>query len=181
MGREGTNIEYPFRASANPRPEARILDPAVLRFAWSPDHPPRVTIDGECSYLAIRAACAFPLSDPEHFISLRDAGDKEFGLLRNLADLQAADQDGIRALLRNRYFIPVIRRVVSVKDSGGLSELRVETDRGPITFSVRSRHLQVAVLGPRRFIVTDLAGNRFEFVDWDKMDTASRKVVARFV
>jgi hypothetical protein len=171
----------PFRKRDPSRPQARMLEPGQLAFHWSDARPPRLTVAGECSYLEVRAACAFPLSDPDRFISLLDGADAEIGVLSDLDGLASGDRDGVRRLVRERYFLPVLKRVVSVKERIGIRHWTVETDRGRTTFLLPRRGTKVTRLAGDRLLITDMSGNRFEIVDRQAMDAASRRYIAEYL
>ena len=43
----------------------------------------RLTLDNDRSWLEVRVARAYPFSDPDHYIGLRDGADKDIGLIVN--------------------------------------------------------------------------------------------------
>ncbi|MCS7310719.1 MAG: DUF1854 domain-containing protein, partial [Armatimonadetes bacterium] len=65
--------------------EVRFLEPAQIRLFRTPGSSQiRMTIEGERSILRVHVVRCFPLSDPNHFISLRDGMDQEIGILQSL-------------------------------------------------------------------------------------------------
>lgn len=144
---------------------ATIREPAI--------GPPR-------SWRNVRIARAFPLSDPERYIGLRDAADKDIGMLVTLVGLDAGSRRIIAEELDRRYFIPIIQRVIQVKEEPGVITWEVETDRGRRRFFVQNLRDSVNELTPnKRVLLTDKDGLRYEIPDVEKLDAKSYNVLAR--
>ena len=60
----------------------------------------------------------FPLTNPEEFISIREADEKakEIGIVEKISVLSKDQQDMLREQIKLRYFMPVITKVLDVKD-----------------------------------------------------------------
>lgn len=145
----------------------RFLDPKALRlFRTSPENAiVRLTIAGDRSWREVRIARAFPVSQPDRYIGLRDGDDKDIGIL---TDLQGMDDESRRIIdeeLERRYFTPKVEQVLSVKEEFGVVTWEVETDRGRRRFLVRNLRDNAFPLGPNRLMMTDTDGNRYEFPD----------------
>lgn len=131
------------------------------------------------SYLRVAVARAFPLSDPDHYIGLRDGADKDIGMLPALDGLDPESRAIAEEELHRRYFLPKIQRVNDIKDEFGFTTFEVETDKGPRTFVVRHLREAVQTLGPTRLLVTDMDGNRWEFPDVRQLDEKSYTIIQR--
>ena len=85
---------------------------------------------GEKTYDRVGVYLTFPLTNPEEFISVREADEKakEIGMIRSLKDMPKDVQDMIQEQVRLRYFMPVIRKVMEVKDEYGYAYWYVHTD-----------------------------------------------------
>ena len=83
--------------------------------------------------------------------------------------------------LELRYFMPIVRRVLNVKEEFGSIYWSVETDRGTAEFVVRNPKDSTLELPGNRVILTDVVGNRFEFSDTSKLDRASAEAIMRNV
>lgn len=134
----------------------------------------------ERSFLRVQIARAFPFSNPDRFIGLRDSNDKDIGMLETLNGLDAASRAIVDEELMRRYFVPVVRRVVSVREErGGLTTWEVETDKGPHTFLVNNLRDALNELTPTRVLITDIEGTRWEFPDIGQLDEKSTTVLQR--
>ena len=121
-----------------------------------------------------RVARCFPWSLPGRYVSVLDAEGEEIALLETLDVLDEASRDIVARQLAGRIFNPVIRRVVEHKHEFGISSITAETDRGTVTFQVRSRD-DVRTLSPTRVLFRDADGNVYELPDVTQLDRASRK------
>jgi hypothetical protein len=147
-----------------------LLDPTLVTLFRTGGSTVRATIadpqiGAERSYLRVQIARAFPLSDPDHYIGLRDEKDKDIGMLPSLAGLDADSRRIVDEELHRRYFLPVIQHVVSVKEEYGTITFDVETDKGRRLFYVQNIRESVQDLPPHRLLITDRDGNRYEFPD----------------
>ena len=88
---------------------------------------------GEKTYDRVGVYLTFPLTNPQEYISIREADEKakEIGMIRSLNDMPKEVQEMIEEQVRLRYFMPVIRKVMEVKDEYGYAYWHVQTDFGP--------------------------------------------------
>ncbi len=122
---------------------------------------------GEKTYPRVAVHRCFPFSDPDRYISIREPeGDgREIGLIDDLNNLSKDTRALLEDQLALRYFIPKIQKVREIKDEYGYSYWDVQTDRGDCRFTVRMGGSNVYAIGPNRYLVNDLDGNRFEIPD----------------
>jgi hypothetical protein len=148
----------------------------------------RATVRGLRSVIRPAFVRAFPVTRPYGFIELREEAGDSVGMLKDLAGVAPASRVLIEELLRERYFVPAIRRIVSVRRRSGSWAWAVETDRGRREFVVKSvrddvrRVLAASGDGApavRRIRVTDADGNVYEVPDEDALDAASRSQLAK--
>lgn len=145
----------------------RVLEPKAVRlFRTHPaDTTVRATIDGDRSWRDVRIARAFPLSDPDHFIGLRDGDDKDIGIFETLHGLDSDSRAVIDEELERRYFTPQITKVYSVSEEFGVVTWDVETTKGRRRFLVRNLKDSTFTLGTSRVMMTDVDSNRYEIPD----------------
>lgn len=138
---------------------------------------------GEKEYERVGVYLTFPLTNPDEFISVREADEKakEIGLVRALTDLQPEEQEMIREQVRLRYFMPVIRKVMDVKDEYGYAYWHVMTDFGACRFTTHMGGDAVVNLSDARYQVTDIDGNRYEIPDLYGLTVMERKKLDLFI
>lgn len=134
-------------------------------------------------YERVGVYLTFPLTKPEEFISIREADEKakEIGLIKDLKDLTKDEQEMIREQIRLRYFMPVIRKVMDVKDEYGYAYWHVMTDFGICRFTTHMGGDAVISLGESRYQVTDIDGNRYEIPDLYALTVMERKKLDLFI
>ncbi len=137
----------------------------------------------EKSYDRVGIYLTFPLTNPEEFISVREADEKakEIGMIRSLQDMPEDVQDMIREQVRLRYFMPVIRKVMEVKDEYGYAYWYVQTDYGTCRFTTNMGGDAVVALGEARYQITDIDGNRYELPDLYALSVMERKKLDLFI
>jgi catechol 2,3-dioxygenase-like lactoylglutathione lyase family enzyme len=130
--------------------------------------------------IAVRPMRAFPLSDPEHYVTLLDGDGNEIELIPDLAELPTRPRELLLSELEKSYFLPELVRVHDVTDDFGIQRWEVETDRGPRVFEVRGRE-DLRWLHPGHLIVRDVDGNRYEVKRFDDLDTNSRLKIESYL
>ena len=123
---------------------------------------------------------AFPISDPEHWISLCDPNGKEVVQVRDLNELPVDQRELLLSELTRREFVPVIRRIESISSLAEPCEWFVETDRGPTSFVLNSDE-HVRKLGQDRALILDSHGLRYLVPDAKQLDAHSRRLLSRYL
>ena len=123
---------------------------------------------------------AFPISDPDHWISLCDPSGREVALVRDLHDLASDQRELLQTELTRREFVPVIQRIVSISSLAEPCEWQVETDRGSTSFVLNSDE-HVRKLGPDKALILDSHGLRYFVPDAKQLDSSSRKLLSRYL
>jgi len=158
--------------------ELRILDPKRMRI-FREAGVPRLTLRDDRSWSKVSVARAFPLSDPDHYLGFLDGDGKDIGLLHDPGQLDPESRQIVDEELEKRYFVPVVERVLAIKEEFGTIYWTVETDRGQKEIIVRNLRDSLQELSASRVIITDVDGNRFEFADVSKLDAKSQSAILR--
>ena len=134
-------------------------------------------------YARVGIYLTFPLTNPEEFISIREADEKakEIGLIEKLTDFPKDQQEMIREQIRLRYFMPVITKVMDVKDEYGYAYWHVLTNFGACRFTTQMSGNAVISLSDSRLMITDIDGNRYEIPDFYKLSVMERKKLDLFI
>lgn len=138
---------------------------------------------GEKEYSRIGVYLTFPLTEPEEYISIREADEKakEIGIIEKLSELDKDQQEMIREQIKLRYFMPTIVKVLDIKDEYGYAYWNVTTSFGACRFTTRMSGDAVIFLGESRLMVTDIDGNRYEIPDFYKLNVGERKKLDLFI
>ena len=134
-------------------------------------------------YERVGVYLTFPLTNPEEFISIRETDEKakEIGVIRSLKDMKKDVQEMVREQIRLRYFLPVIRKVMDVKDEYGYAYWHVMTDFGVCRFTTHMGGDAVINIGGARYQITDIDGNRYELPDLYALTVMERKKLDLFI
>lgn len=162
-------------------PHYEGLNPKQVRLFQDGSGRTRLTIADDRSYLDVHVVRAFPFSDPEHWIGFQDAFARSIGLIEDPGELDPASRDLTADLLRKHYFLPVIERVISLREEFGVVYVDIDTDAGRRQFVATGLRDAVVDLGDGELLISDVDGNRYRIVDWRKLDAASRRFLDRVV
>jgi hypothetical protein len=130
-------------------------------------------------HVGVEPVRAFPISDPERWISLLDTRGRERAAIDDLAELSPDAAALVRQELAEREFLPQIERVVRVKTNKEPHQWQVLTDRGPAQFLMRDDDIRR--LGPTRAILVDMHGVRYYIPDSAALDAHSRRILSRYL
>ena len=87
----------------------------------------------------------------------------------------------IREQIRLRYFMPVIRKVLDVKDEYGHAYWHVMTDFGVCRFTTHMGGDAVLNISGERYQITDIDGNRYDIPDFNALSAAEKKKLDLFI
>lgn len=158
-----------------------MLDPRKCRFHRPQGEELRLDIEDDRCVLSCSVVRAFPLSDPEHYISVIDANGDEVGMLYELRQLDPDSRREIEEEFRKRYFVPIIQRINAIRVEFGIVYWEVETNKGPKDFVVHGIRDNVVEIAPYRYMIQDVDANRFEIPDLRKLDSKSQFLMERLV
>lgn len=123
----------------------------------------------------VHAFCAFPLSYPTKQIVLRTSADVEVGIIEDLTVLEPSIREAIEQQLERRYFLPQIVKIYKMTERFGSAIWDLETDRGRVAISTRQLNEAVRELGPQRFLIIDVEGNRYEIKNISELPLESQR------
>jgi hypothetical protein len=137
-----------------------------------------VTADGQ-RHIGVMPVRAFPVTDPEHWISICAADGHEILTVENSADLPPDVRQAIEDDLAQREFTPIIRRILSASHDEPLQWV-VETDRGRTCFQINGED-DVRRIEPCTASILDSHAVRYLIPDVRRLDGASRRLLAYFL
>jgi len=138
---------------------------------------------GDKTYDRVGIYLTFPLTNPEEFISIREADEKakEIGIVEKLGALPKEQQEMLREQIKLRYFMPAITKVLDIKDEYGYAYWNVVTTFGACRFTTQMSGDAVIHLSDSRLLVTDIDGNRYEIPDFYQLSVMERKKLDLFI
>lgn len=124
---------------------------------------------------------AFPFDFPYSYISVLDSESAELGLIQDVDSFDEESRKMLRDELDRKYYTPVIRQILSVKEKFGYSYWKVTTDEGELSFTLQDTFRSLLKVGGTRIFVNDIDGNRYEIPDIEKLDHKSYKRIELFL
>jgi Domain of unknown function (DUF1854) len=129
---------------------------------------------------AVSVRRCFPWSEPLQHLSLRDADEAEFALVRNPAELDPRSRAALDRALAVAGFVFEVTRVLEIEEEVEIRHWRVETRQGPRTFQTRLDDWP-RTLPQGGLLIRDLAGDLYHLVEPDRMDKHSKELLWAFV
>jgi hypothetical protein len=96
------------------------------------------------------------------------------GVIVEPAKLDPDSRKIVEEEMHRRYVVPVVRRLLWIRERFEIVECKVETDRGVCQFSARNLRESVLHPHPGRYILTDVDGNRYDIPDIKALPLASQ-------
>lgn len=135
-------------------------------------------------YPRVQIYHAFPFTEPDSYISIREADEKakEIGVIKNFQkDISKESKEMLKEQLRLRYFTPVIEKIMNIKNEYGFAYFDVLTNHGACRFTIHMGGGSVVNLSDTRLMITDLDGNRFEIPDVTRLTAPELKKLDLFL
>lgn len=123
---------------------------------------------------------AYPISAPQENISLLNQAGQEVGWIEKLTHIDDAAQALIQRALKEREFMPVIQRIVSVSSFHTPSIWRIETNAGTTELTLKGEE-DIRRLPGDALLIADRHGVNFMIQDMTQLDRQSRKWLDRFL
>ncbi len=161
-------------AAPVPRDEFRNIDPKRVKVTRLAGGAFRAEIVGERTVLRAKFVRAFPVSNKDRYIEIKDGAGRSVGMVKDLDGMDSESLECVRACLDGHYFVPVILEVYSLRGVLEMQVWHVRTDRGELEFSVTDVNRNIRHIPPRRLLITDTDQNIYEIPDWSALDLASR-------
>jgi ABC-type multidrug transport system ATPase subunit len=140
---------------------------------------------GSALYDGVFAVRALPATCPEGYISLRYADtegqEHEIGLVRDLSQWPAGQRGLLEQALGRRYFVRLITAVERIELKYGLLTFEVQTDRGPVQFTMRNSHGQAQEYGRSGKLLIDVDDNRYLIPDVEALPRREQQLFRRYV
>lgn len=145
----------------------KFLDSASAQFSETEGGFLSLTCQGK-SWERVQIVRSFPFSHKDSFLSVRECTEtaKEIGIIRELyEDFPSGSAALIEKALNQRYFMPVIEKIYSIKERSGYIYFDVKTEKGRQEFTVRGNSNAIIPFTESRLFITDVDNNRYEIPD----------------
>jgi len=129
---------------------------------------------------AVSVRRCFPWSEPAQHLSLRDADEEEFALVRDPVELDPRSRAALELALEVAGFVFEVTRVLEIDEEGEIRRWRVETRQGARTFQTRLDDWP-RTLPHGGLLIRDLAGDLYHLGRPELLDRKSRELLWAFV
>ena len=138
---------------------------------------------GEVFYPRVQVVRMIPFSDTQKYISIRtpDEHSKEIGIIEDMKNVTKETAQMLTEQLNLRYFTPIIKKIVNIKEEYGYAYFEVVTDRGACRFTINMGGHAVVHLSETRILISDIDENRFEIPDIMQLSTKELKKLDLFL
>ncbi len=150
------------------------LTPESIVFSKNGDFP-KVRLAGGEEYDRVWLHRVYPFELTDEFISVQTKDGEEIGMIRRISDFDSETQDILCAELGRKYFVPKIKKILTLKERRGFSYWKIETDIGEMELSLQDTYRSITRIGEDRAFITDISGNRCEIESVSALDRNSRK------
>jgi ATP-binding cassette subfamily B protein len=127
----------------------------------------------------------FPASRPDQYLSVRywtpEGDDKEWGILRDLAEWPEETRSLLSTALKRRYLLRSITRVHALRLEQGYLDLDVDAAGSRMSFTMRWTAGSVSDFGENGKLMTDTNGNRFLVEDLNALPREDRERFLHYV
>lgn len=178
------------KESSKDKPDGDADSEGVEKSEKKKDKPAVKTVDlgnGKVEKIAERIflSRAFPFDMPYEYISVLDRDKKEIGFIRSLDDFDEPERTMLINELDAKYYTPVIKRIISVKERYGFSYWRCECEFGEKSFTLRDTFRSIikahTAEGRERIYILDVDGNRYEIPDVEALNRMSYKKIELYL
>jgi len=160
--------------------ELNTLDPKKVRIYKDQFNSLKLKMEDGQEYPEIDAVMEFPLTNPDHFISIievkKGKRDKEIGIIEDIKKLDSKSRKVLKSELKRTYFMPQVTKINRLKEFHGLMKFDVETGKGQRTFETKYKE-DIRKFSSGRVIIKDADGNRYEIRDYRKLDPRSINLI----
>lgn len=123
---------------------------------------------------------AFPIGAPDSGLAVVDVDGHELAWIDKLSDLPPPIRALLEEELKNREFLPEIKRIRQVSTFAVPSTWEVETDRGVASFVLKGEE-DIRRIAQSTLLIADSHGVQFLIRDTQVLDKASKKILDRFL
>jgi len=155
----------------------KILDPEDVKVLGARIDTIDIEVNGVL-YTNVRLKRPFPYTHPECLI-LYDSNDEEVGILRDYRKLDKESKNLVERVLEVVYFMPRVKRILSINPRGGVYEWVVDTDKGLIKF--KTWRSCARLLSNGKVIIKDVDGNVYCVENIFKLNSRSQALLSIFI
>ena len=137
------------------------------------------SVEGK-SDVAVSIVWARPSSGPGKEVSILSNG-KEVAYLENLDVLDDQSRETAERELSQRYFIPIIKKVIETDIHLGNRYLDVLTDCGAVSFIMKNPYMNIRSVQKDGMLISDVLGNLYLIPSFSNLDKISKREMEKVI
>jgi hypothetical protein len=163
-----------------------FLAPNLIRFGLDGETLTFTNQDGNY-YPRVTLRRCFPLSSQNTYIMVCSPGDEddrgaEIGVIKAVDELEAESRRVVIRELGLHYFVPVVRKIFSIREEFGFLYWSVDTDRGEKDFIMRDSIISsTRRISDGRWLLIDINQTRYEIREFQALDLRSQDLLQRYL
>jgi hypothetical protein len=162
------------------------LEAQTVRFGYEGENLTMIDTDGTY-YPRVTLRRCFPLSAQNTNIMVCAPGVEmehgtELGMIKEVEALVGESREAVLRELALHYFVPVVKKIHSIRDEFGFLYWSVDTDRGPRDFIMRDSIISsTRRVSDGRWLLIDINQTRYEVRDFQILDKQSQDLLSRYL
>lgn len=162
------------------------LEARTVRFGYEGENLTMIDSDGTY-YPRVTLRRCFPLSAQNTNIMVCVPGVEnehgaELGILKEVDELVGESREAVLRELAQHYFVPVVKKIHTIRDEFGFLYWSVDTDRGPKDFIMRDSIISsTRRVSDRRWLLIDINQTRYEVHEFHTLDKQSQDLLSRYL
>ncbi|MGI5893800.1 MAG: DUF1854 domain-containing protein [Candidatus Merdivicinus sp.] len=159
------------------------LSPTSLCFSLSENGILSLDYEGE-HYEPVQITRLFPFQHPEGMLSVsisNEDGNRELGILQEITELPAEQQEKLRGYLRYKYFIPNIEKIGKIEEKLGYVYMEITTELGKKTICIADVTSNLRLVHEKTVNIVDVQGNRYCIQDIHALSRENRQKIEMYI
>lgn len=162
------------------------LEARTVRFGYEGENLTMIDTDGTY-YPRVTLRRCFPLSAQNSNIIVCTPGLEmehgiELGMIKVVDDLEGESREAVLRELSLHYFVPVVKKIHSIRDEFGFLYWSVDTDRGSRDFIMRDSVISsTRRVSDGRWLLIDINQTRYEVREFHVLDKQSQDLISRYL
>ncbi len=142
----------------------------------------KLEYDGKV-YPSIKLKRCFPFNNPENFIGIYESdSNQEIGIIYDLKELDEQQYEIAVAELKFRYFMPIITKIIKIKEKPHFAHLDIVTTAGEKNITIQDIPFNINMYSNGQIIIKDVDGNLYEVdVNYLKSNDKNAKFVKNYI
>ncbi|MGN0527337.1 MAG: DUF1854 domain-containing protein [Acutalibacteraceae bacterium] len=124
---------------------------------------------------------SYPFSLKNEYICVTDLENEEYGIIKDLDELDNTSKEAAKEELKERYYCPTVTSVKSIKERMGHFYFDVIIDNKEKSFTVRDLTKNLRFTDEKTILIFDVDGNRYLIPDYEGIERKSKRILDPYI